>query len=718
VSGGPPRDDNPQDRPAPSPGSTPARGFGAPRDAAVPRMEHVRVTAPDLARRAALEKTRGRLVFCAGVFVVLFAAVSLKLADATIIQPMMPRDPAIARVERSAAAPDPTAPVMPQLAHRASILDRNGQPLAVSLVTAEVYADPREMMDTADAARKLKSVLPAIDEKDLAHRLASAKQFVYVARRISPRQEMAVNALGIPGVYFQPSERRAYPLGRVAAQVLGGVDVDEHGLAGVEKFFDKRLAENPAPLRLSLDVRIQSVVRDELAANMAEFHAIGAAGIVMDVNTGELLAVVSLPDYDANDFGHAPEDARFDRAATGRYEPGSTFKLQTAAMALDAGIVHIWNEFDASQPIRFGRFTITDFEGKHRWLYLPEVLAYSSNLGAAHIADAVGGVRQRAWLARLGMFQPVGVELPEAATPLYQPFSRWGRLATMTVGFGQGISITPLHLVRATAVVANGGIMIRPTLLAREAEGEFSSASADASADAAARSGMTATPVSMRLGDAQSIAAGDDPQADMPPEPRQKPPVVLGEPIMKPETSAIVRRLMRLVVTNGYGKPAEVAGYYVGGKTGTSEKIGANGRYEKHANVSAFICVFPMNHPRYAVYMMLDDPKGNASTGFFSTAGAVAAPAAGRVIARIAPMLGLYPDLADAPAIDASLTIPLQPVRPAGAPMTVGPAVVDLPHEQLAHGRQREATVLREGARVRRTSWQHAAAEAGHDTLR
>jgi cell division protein FtsI (penicillin-binding protein 3) len=657
--------DFPQDdRPPPPAASAPAFSRGAPRAAAVPRMEHVRVTAPDLARRAALERTRARLVVTTGGFALLFLSVVLKLADATVIHPTIPKAPAVARVETIAARPNPPM-IVPVAHHRASIVDRNGQPLAVSLVTAEVYADPRQMMDTADAAAKLKSVLPDLDQADLARRLGEARDFVYVARRISPHQELAINALGIPGIYFEPSERRDYPLGRVAAQVLGGVDVDQHGLAGVEKFFDRRLMDNPAPLRLSLDVRIQAVVREELAASMAEFQAIGAAGIVMDVNTGELLALVSLPDYDANDFGTAPADARFDRPVTGRYEPGSTFKLQTAAMALDAGAVHIWNMFDAAEPIHFGRFTITDFEGKHRWLYLPEVLAYSSNLGAAHIADIVGAARQRAWLARLGMFQPVGVELPEAAKPLFQPAARWSRLTTMTVGFGQGISITPLHLVRATAVVANGGIVIRPTLLAREPEG---------AAD------PTAPPATL-------VADDTGAQSDMPPEPPMKPPVLLGQPMMQPATSDIVRKLMRLVVTAGYGKPAEVPGYFVGGKTGTSEKVAAHGGYQKHANVSAFVSVFPMNHPRYAVYMMLDDPKGNASTGFFSTAGAVAAPATGRVIARIAPMLGLFPDLADAPAIDASLSIPLQPAVPPGARAVIAPPPQTLADARPAHAR-------------------------------
>jgi len=600
---------------APDPDSVPA-----PREtrAEQSRAETVRITAPDLARRAALEKTRSRLVLAAAGFTVLFGAVAVKLALATVIAPAPTK-----RLEASGLPPpdapldETPAPGGPDASRpRATITDRNGDILAISLPTASVYADPREMMDVGDAARKLKQALPELDEAAIRARLSSAKRFVYIARQVSPREELAINALGIPGVYFQQTERRTYPQGRVAAQVLGGVDVDEHGIAGVEKWFEKRLHDDPAPLKLSLDVRVQAAVRDELAKSMDEFHAIGACGIVMDVRTGEVIAMVSLPDYDANKAGETPPDDRFNRAVTGMYEPGSTFKLQTAAMALDGGIVHIWDSFDAAHPIHIGRFTITDFEGKHRFLQLPEVLAYSSNLGAAHIAILVGAERQRAWLKAMGMFGRVGIELPEGGRPIYQPAATWGESTVMTVGFGHGIAISPLHVVRGTAAIANGGVLERPTILA-------------------------------------------EPPGSPPPE---------GVRVMQAPTSDLLRRLMRLVVTSGYGKPADVPGYFVGGKTGTAEKT-AGRSYRKHANVSAFMSVFPMNAPRYAVYYMLDEPKGNKSTGGYSTAGAVSAPGAGRVIARIGPMLGLMPETgAAAESIQAALSIPLQPSRPAGAP--------------------------------------------------
>jgi cell division protein FtsI (penicillin-binding protein 3) len=604
----------PSDAPPP-----PAHRRGSPRQGATPLMENVRVTAPDLQRRAALDKMRSRLLLSAAGFMLLFGAVVAKLSSATILFPMIPKLPAeVARVPDPAAlaladgdgtAPAPAPGTIPA-SHgpRAQIVDRNGEILAISLPVSSLYANPKEMIDPADAAHKLKMALPRLDEDVVRTRLTEAKQFVYLARQITPQEQLAINSLGIPGVYFQAGERRRYPEGRVAAQVLGGVDVDSHGIAGVEKYFDDRLREDPEPLRLSIDVRIQGVLRDELAKSMEEFTAIGGCGIVMDVRTGEIIAMVSLPDYDANKAASAPPEERFNRAVTGMYEPGSTFKLQTAGMALDSGAAQLWSEFDAAHDIHIGRFTITDFEGKHRMLALPEVLAYSSNLGAAHIAQAVGPERQRAWLGNMGMFDRIGVELPEAGRPIFPSVANWKEAANLTIGFGHGIAVSPLHVVRGTAALANGGVVLRPTLLAQEP-------------DSAPR---------------------------------------VGTRVMQQSTSDTIRKLMRLVVTDGYGKPADIPGYFVGGKTGTAEKVGGH-VYRKHANVSAFMSVFPMNAPHYAVYFMLDEPHGNKSTGGYSTAGAVSAPAAGRVIAKIAPMLGLLPDMADMPALTAALSIPMAP---------------------------------------------------------
>ena len=619
---------------APSPFS-PARRFGAPRDASVPRMETVRITAPDLRRRAALERTRARLVLSAAGFALLFGALALKLADATVIDPVLPRLP-----ETRLHPPEPPAdgkdaarePVLH--AQRAMITDRNGEILAISLPTAGLYANPREMIDSAEAAHKLKSVLPRLDEEAAVQRLSSEKQFVYLARQITPREQLQINRLGIPGIYFQSTERRRYPLGRVAAQVLGGVDVDGRGVAGVERFFEQRLHEEAEPLRLSLDVRVQAVVRDELLKAMEEFGAIGACGIVLDVRSGEVLAMASLPDYDANQFGQTAPDDRFNRCVTGMYEPGSTFKLQTASMALDNGVVNLWNGFDATSPIHVGRFTINDFEGKHRWLYVPEILAYSSNIGAARMAEAAGPTLQRAWMEKMGMLKRLPVELPEAGAPLAPPPANWKEIATLTIAFGHGIAVSPLHVVAGTAAIANGGTYMRPTILALD------------------------------------------------PDTHRE-----GTRVMQQTTSDTMRRLMRLVVTDGFGKNAEVPGYFVGGKTGTAEKISHKG-YNKNARVSAFMGVFPMNAPRYAVYMMLDEPHATKATYGYATAGWVSAPAAGRVVARIGPMLGLLPETENVAAINAQLAQPLQPGRPAGArpgpatppPARPAPPVAAAPH--------------------------------------
>ena len=592
----------------------PARRRGAALADTVPMLDTFRVTEPDRARRATLDKARGRLVIASAGFALLFLVLAGRLALVTVVNPKAPHRAEKQVAAMVAAAPKTTA--YTAIGQRAVITDRRGQEIAISLPTVSVFADPRQIIDPVDAAHKLKQVLPRIDEARAVQRLSSPdKKFVYLERQITPKEELAINDLGLPGIDFKSTQQRHYPMGRTAAQVLGGVDVDELGVAGVEKAFDKRLREDPTPLRLSLDVRVQAVVREELLAAMGTFQAIGAAGIVMDVATGELVALVSLPDYDANRYRTAAEEEKKNRAIKERYEPGSTFKLQTASMALDAGLAHIWDQFDASHNISISRFTIQDFEGKHRWLYLPEVLAYSSNLGAAHIAQLVGAERQRAWLKNMGMFGRTGVELPEAGLPIVQPAASWKEIATMTVGFGHGISVTPLHVVRGTAAIANGGVLVRPTIVA--------------------------------------VPAGEKPE---------------GERVMQQSTSDLMRKLMRLVVTDGFGKTAEVAGYYPGGKTGTAEKVQAHGGYRKHANVAAFMCVFPMNAPRYAVYMMLDEPHGNKATYGYATAGWVAAPAAGKVISRIGPMLGLMPDIAGKLAIDQALAIPLQPGRPSGLP--------------------------------------------------
>lgn len=556
------------------------------------------VPQPEIARRAMLERTRGRLVFAACVFAGLFGLVALKLALATVIRPAEPR--------RAAIFYRPATPPAETVVTRAAVTDRNGEILAVSLRLTALYANQRQIENPEEVAERLHRVLPQLDRERLVQRLTGDRPFVYLLRALTPREVAAVNALGIPGLYFEEAERRFFPQGRTAAHILGGVDVDGNGIAGVERSFDARLRAEPnQPLRLSLDVRVQLVLREAVQNAITEFNGIGGAGVVMDVRTAEVLAMVSLPDYDANDVGAATEDQRFNRVTVGVYEPGSTFKLLTAAMALDYGIVQPWSGFDASRPIRVGRHEINDYRGKNRWLALPEILAYSSNLGAAHMAAAVGVQRHREFLQRMGMTARLGIEIPETAQPLVPGPRVWRELNTMTIGFGHGISVTPLHVATAGATLVNGGILRQPTILAQ------------------------------------------------PPGTERE-----GVRVISERTSELMRRLMRLVVTDGSGRAAEVPGYYVGGKTGTAQKTGPRGGYLQNKRIAAFIGAFPMHSPRYAVYVMVDEPKPNARSHGFATAGWVAAPAAGMVIRRIAPILGLLPE-SPTPEIARALAMPM-----------------------------------------------------------
>ncbi|WP_246495189.1 peptidoglycan D,D-transpeptidase FtsI family protein [Ameyamaea chiangmaiensis] len=595
-----------------------------------------------------------RLLFVAGGFGILFGAVGLKLAAATVWMPMAPEKRQIAPQVPDIPKSDPRGLMagdftLPQV-HRASIVDRNGQALAISLPVAQVYANPQELIDPEDAADKLMKVLPALDRAETVRRLGLKKQFVYLARDISPNQEIAINNLGIPGIYFEPGERRHYPLGRTAAHIMGAVDIDDHGVAGVERFFDKRLTSDRTPLTLSLDVRVQAVVHDELQAAKDNFQAIGACAIVMDVRSGEIVAMVSLPDYDANNYAHATDDERFDRAVTGMYEPGSTFKLQTAAMALQLGVAHPWDRF-STIPIHIGRFTISDMKTDHfaPWLSMPAVMAYSSNPAAAHMALDVGAQRQQDWLRAMGFFAPVPVELPEAGRPIVPATRNWGISTVMTVGFGHGVAEPPLSIVRGTAATANGGILVKPTLVSRA-----SAAPAQATAPAAMTAPAPLTDPSMAK---PAVVTATDADDVVQPE---------GPRLLSEANSAIVRKMLRLVVTQGIGKSAESPGYFVGGKTGTAEKIGPHGGYLKHVNVSAFTGVFPMNAPRYAVYVMLDSPKPTPQTHGWTTAGWNAAPTVSKIISRVGPMLSLFPDAAHAAEIDATLAIPMEPGVPPG----------------------------------------------------
>ena len=604
----------------PQPDSAPASTYGLRRPANLGAAQPgalVRVTQPDLMRRAILERSRGRLVIAAIGFSAIFGVVAIKLSLATVLNP--------AEARRAAVLSRPPAPAAEAPVARATVTDRNGEILAVSLPLTALYANPRQIENPAEAADRLRTVLPNLDRERLIQRMTGERQFAYIARALTPREMSQVNALGIPGLHFEEAERRYFPQGRTAAHIIGGVDVDGRGIAGVERHFDARLRDQPNErLRLSLDIRVQLALRDAVQRGINEFNGIGGAGVVMDVQTGEVLSMVSLPDYDANDVGAATMDQRFNRVTVGVYEPGSTFKLLTASMALENGL-QPWQGYDASRPISVGRHTINDYRGKGRWLALPEILAYSSNLASAHMAAAVGVTRHREFMQRMGMTSRLRIEIPETALPLVPSQRSWRELNTMTIGFGHGISVTPLHVATAGATIVNGGILRQPTILAQD-----------------------------------------------PTVPRE------GVRVLSERTSEIMRRLMRLVVTDGSGRSSEVPGYFVGGKTGTAQKTGPRGGYLENKRIAAFVGAFPMHAPRYAVYVMVDEPKPNARSHGFATAGWVAAPAAGMVISRIAPILGMLPEPAT-PEITRVLampmngrgvpgTAPLVPPTPAQAP--------------------------------------------------
>ncbi len=590
------------------------RKGGAGRGGDKPSMEAVRITGSDLNQRSALERARGRVVVGAFLFIGLFSVLTLKLIWATVVSPIFPSQAQI-------AAMTPKLSVTPPPPSRADIIDRNGTILAVSLPGASLYADPQQVPDPQAAATVLANALPGANEAWLAHALGAGvtrdkrKEFVYLDRRLTPQEELAVNSLGIPGVYFENREERHYPDGDLAAHILGGVNIDSTGLAGVEKYFNKRLETDPQPLQLSIDAGIQSIVHDELAAALKEFQAPGACAIVMNVKTGEILAMVSLPDYDVNDYRDATPNSQFDRCVNGNYEPGSVFKLQTASMGLDSGLIHWWDYFDTTHPLRVGRFQITDFEPAHTWMALPEILNVSSNIGASRIATILGPKIEQAWYAKQGLFKPLDVQLPGPPMPLFPPRDNWGLAATMTVSFGAGIAISPLQLVTATVPVVNGGIRYDPTLLKVDPNG---------------------------------------------PQPQ-------GVRVMQQSTSDIMRKMMTNVVLFGTGKNAAVPGYVVGGKTGTAQVVGPNGRYLKHTNNASFMSAFPMQDPQYIVYVLVLQPKPTKSTYGFTTGGFIAAPTVSQIIARMGPMLGIMPSSPDQLAqLDAQLTVPLSPSPPPG----------------------------------------------------
>ena len=473
---------------------------------------------------------------------------------------------------------------------RADIIDRNGAIIATSLPTVSLYANIREIMNADEAAEKISKIFPEIGKKHLKKKLQMAKKFLWIKRNLSPMQEQAVLYQGIPGFHFLNTEKRVYPDKNLLAHVVGGTDIDNNGIAGIEKVFDSSLSESGKPLVLSLDVKIQHAVHDELSKSIEEFRAIGGAAVIMEIASGEILSMVSLPDFDPNKNSDPNDKARFNMITSAAIEPGSSAKLFNTAMALEHGISP-FALFDARFPLKIGRFTIHDFQGKARIMTVEEILKYSSNIGSAKIALKVGTTGQKKFFKKIGLLDTVSCELLETQRPLYP--KQWGEANTITISFGHGIALSPLHLITTVAGILNDGILNNPTLLKRNM-------------------------------------------------------VIPGRRIVSSKTSKRMCALMRINVTEGANRFAEVKGYFVGGKSGTAEKQ-KNGRYLKTANYTGFIGAFPMTNPKYAVYVVLDEPQATAKTHGYRTAGWIAAPTAANIIRRVAPMLNVMASSAPEP---------------------------------------------------------------------
>ena len=490
------------------------------------------------------------------------------------------------------------------IASRPDILDRNGLLLATDLNMVSLYAEPRRIIDPDEAVEKLATVLRDLDWSDTHRRLNSGSAFQWLRRHLTPREQSAIMALGIPGLGFRPEKRRFYPGGATAAHIIGHVNIDNQGLAGMERYIDQQgLTDLRAagltggmalePVRLSIDLRVQNIVREVVATAMRDYKAEAAGAVVIDVATGEILAMASVPDYDPNEPSRLLPDGSidkeyekgwFNRMSNATFEMGSTFKSFTLAMGLDEGKITLDTVIDASRPIRMGGFTIRDFRGKNRALTIPEIFQYSSNIGTAAVADRVGIEGHQAFLTKLGLLTKMETEMPGVATPT-QP-KTWKKINSVTISFGHGVATTPLQTAAAAAALLTGGNLIPPTFLPRSRE------------------------------EADSRAV----------------------PVLTSGTSADMRYLFAWNGLNGSGRAAQVPGFRVGGKTGTADKV-INGRYAKDMNFNAFLAGFPMEKPQYIVLSIVDAPLTGEKGG--RQAAYTAAPVVREIIRRAGAMLGV-----------------------------------------------------------------------------
>ncbi|MEZ5887066.1 MAG: penicillin-binding protein 2 [Paracoccaceae bacterium] len=562
--------------------------------------ENLRLRHEEMRDRARL-KAEGRLLLLGLAFVAGFGAVGVRMG---VLAASAPEEP------KSGQA----GPAI--VAQRADITDREGRILATNLVTHALYAQPKLMIDPAGAAEKLALIFPDLDAEKLKKDFTGSKKFLWIKKRISPEQMQLVHEIGDPGLLFGPREMRLYPNGALASHILGGSSFGREGVAsaevigtaGVEKTFDHWLrdpANGGAPLQLSIDLSVQATVEEVLDGGMKLMNARGAAAVLMDVRTGEVIAMASLPDFDPNTRpapltkGQASDSPLFNRAVQGVYELGSTFKIFAVAQALDLGLVNPMTMVDTKSPMFWGKYRIHDFHNYGAQNTVTDVVVKSSNVGTAHIIGMVGPEKQQAFLKSLGFFEPTPVELVEAPTGKPLIPKRWSEISMLTISYGHGLSASPLHLAAAYASIVNGGTRVRPTILKTDKVQE-------------------------------------------------------GERVISEKTSETARSLLRQVVVRGTASFGEVPGYAVGGKTGTADKPKPTGGYYKDKVITTFASTFPSYDPKYVLIVTLDEPVESSGDEPRRTAGWTSVPVAAEVIRRIAPLLGLRPEVE--PGLEAGVT--------------------------------------------------------------
>lgn len=483
---------------------------------------------------------------------------------------------------------------------RANIVDRHGQILATNLITYSLGVHPKKVINAYESAQKLHKVFPDLSTKDIYRKLTSPKSFLWIKRNLTPADYNRVTYQGVVGLTFTKEQKRIYPHEKIVAHVVGYNNIDNQGLSGIERRFDKRLAHDATPLQLSIDLRVQHILRDALAKGMTEFRSLKGSAIMMDINTGEILGMVSLPDFDPHKSKSS--EAIFNTNTLGIYEMGSLFKIFTFAMALDSKKFDLTSMFDASQPMSVGKFKVKDYRAKNRWLSFPEVFIYSSNIGTVKMALKMGADHQRKFFETLGFLKPLDLEIGERGVPQYP--ATWKEMNVVTISYGYGLAVSPIHLLNGIAAMVNGGLLRNPTLI---------------------KNGHLA----------------------------HKPTRVID-----PSTSDHIRRLMHLVVKQGSGRQADAVGYVVGGKTGSANKRDANGKYVAHnKHRGTFVAAYPMHEPRYIILVMMDEPQGNKRTGGLSTGGWCSAPVVKEVIEKTAPFLGIAPIDESSPKIQAAMRL-------------------------------------------------------------